>query len=326
MTGQSTAESIQQAPSLQAIQQARARIVGLAARTPLTRLQHPGAREIYLKLEQLQPIGSFKIRCAANALLSMSEERRNAGVVTASAGNFAQGLGYVARRLGLRATALVPETAARSKLEALERLGVTIEPRPYAEWWSILENPAAHGFDDRFIHPCASTAVMAGNGTIGLEILDEVQPELVLVPYGGGGLAAGVAAAMKSSGSHARIVAVETTAGTPVAAAFAAGKPVSVPFDSTTFITGMGSPQVLAPMWPLIHSLIDATARVTLSSVADAVRLLVQRHHVVAEGAGAAPIAAALQEPDTGGPIVCVVSGGHLDSKHLIAILSGETP
>jgi threonine dehydratase len=314
------------APSLAAVEAARKRIAGWITRTPLVRLQHDGLAKIHLKLELLQPIGSFKIRGAANALLSMPEETRQRGVITASAGNFAQGLGYVANVLGVPTTALVPETTAHSKLHALERLGVTIERRPYAQWWSILQNPAAHGFDERFVHPCADTAVMTGNGTIAMEILEEINPLAVLVPYGGGGLAAGIGAVIKARTPSARVLAAESEAGTPVAAAFAAGKPVVVPFDKDTFITGMGSSQVLPIMWPLVSQLLDGAVTASLEAIAAAIRLIVERHHVVAEGAGAAPVAAALAGAAGPGPIVCIVSGGHLDTRHLITILKGGVP
>jgi threonine dehydratase len=313
------------APSEHAIEAARANISRVAVRTPLLQLDHDGPTPIYLKLEQLQPIGSFKIRGAVNALMSMSEESRRRGVITASAGNFAQGLGYAARKLGVTTTALVPDTAAQSKLLALERLGVEVERRPYAEWWSILEDPGAHGFDERFVHPCADPRVMAGNATIALEILDELQPASVLIPYGGGGLAIGIAAAMKARHPNTRIVVTESEAGTPVAAALSANAPVRVNFDSGTFITGMGSPQVLPSMWPLVRSYVDEAVSVSLTAVADAIRLLVERHHIVAEGAGAVPVAAALSHRFEG-PVVCIVSGGHLDTRHLISILNGVTP
>lgn len=312
------------APSLSAIEMARERISEFAIRTPLLRLNHDGPMEIYIKLEQLQPVGSFKIRCAANALLCLGEAARQRGVITASAGNFAQGLAYVGRRLGIHVTALVPETAALSKIQALERLGVTIQRMPYERWWSILENPAANEFQEQFIHPCADAAVLAGNGTIGLEILDELSPAAIFAPYGGGGLAVGIAAAIKARRAATRVFAAESEAGTPVAAAFAAGRPVPVPFNSNTFITGMGSPQVLAPMWPLVHGLLDGAVSTSLNAVAAAIRLLIERHHVVAEGAGAVPVAAALDNETLQGPIVCVLSGGHLDKSQLVRILGGD--
>lgn len=313
-------------PSLADIENARTRLEGIAIRTPLLRLQHDGPQEIYLKLELLQPVGSFKIRCAANAILCMSAEDRKRGVATASAGNFAQGLGYAGRQLGVHVTSVVPETAAASKLHALHRLGVTIDRRPYAQWWSVLESPESHGFGSNFIHPFLGTAVLAGNGTIGLEILDELKPGTVLVPYGGGGLITGIAAAMKPGAPEVRILAAESAAGTPVAAALAAGQPTTVPFDSGTFITGMGSPRVFEPIWNILRPLLDGSLCVSLPSVAAAIRMLVDRHHIVAEGAGAAPVAAALANKDLPGPVVCIISGGHLDPKHLTTILNGEVP
>lgn len=307
-------------PLLSEVEAARERISGFAIRTPLVRLNCDAPRPIYLKLEMLQPIGSFKIRCAANALLARSEQIRASGIVTASAGNFAQGLGYVASQLGVRVKSLVPESAAQSKLQALERLGVEVERIPYREWWSILENPTAqHGAS--FIHPCADPAVLAGNATIALEILEELEPAEVFVPYGGGGLLTGIAATLKSQLPGAKAFGVESTAGTPLAAAFAAGKPVPVAFDNATFITGMGSPQVLAPIWPLVRAWVDGAVSVQLADVAAAIRLLIERHHLIAEGAGAVPVAAALARAEGDGPIVCVLSGGHLDTSHLLQIL-----
>jgi len=311
-------------PLLSEVEAARERIADFAIRTPLVRLNCDASRPIYLKLEMLQPIGSFKIRCAANALLARSEEIRFMGVTTASAGNFAQGLGYVASRLGVRVKSLVPDSAAQSKLQALERLGVSVERIPYRQWWSILENPAAHGYGAGFIHPCADPAVLAGNATIALEILEEVDPAEVLVPYGGGGLLTGIASTLKSQLPGAKVFGVESTAGTPLAAALAAGKPVAIAFDNSTFITGMGSPQVLAPIWPLVRSWVDGAVCVELSAVSSAIRLLIERHHLIAEGAGAVPVAAALSRTEHGGPIVCVLSGGHLDTTHLVQILEGK--
>jgi threonine dehydratase len=325
--GHDEAAEIVRLPDRQEIEAARRRIAGIAARTPLVPLDHGGDQPIYLKLELLQPVGSFKIRCGANAVLVMDPAIRSRGVVTASAGNFAQGVGFAARRLGISATAVVPDTAARSKLEALRSLGVDIETVPHAAWWRILEDPAGEGYVEGFVHPVADPAVLAGNATIGLELLEDL-PELatVLVPYGGGGLATGIAAAIKPARPEARILGVETEAGIPLAAAFARGAPVVVPFEGTTFVTGMGSRQVLPRMWPLVRRLLSGAVCTTLAETAAAIRLLIERHHVVAEGAGAAPVAAALAGAAGPGPIVCIVSGGHLDSVHLSKILQGLVP
>lgn len=297
-----------------------------AIRTPLIRLNGAGERDIHLKLENLQPIGSFKIRGAANALF----RRRNAGVRavrTASAGNFAQGLAYAARDMGIAVTAIVPDTAARSKINALRNLGAQIVAKPYRDWWSLLESTAAGTSDVEFIHPVADRDVIAGNGTIGLELADEL-PELkrVFVPYGGGGLAVGIAAAIHGVRPGIEVMACETEAGTPVAAAFESGRPVRVPFDAETFITGMGSAQVLEAMWPLVSRELSGASCVRLDQVADAIRRLAHHHHVIAEGAGAAPVACALLEDIKAVPSACIVSGGHLDTQHLVQILTGRTP
>lgn len=311
-------------PSLADIEAARSRIRDLAVRTPLLRLRNDDGPEIWLKPEQLQPVGSFKLRCGANAVLSLPESVRRERVFTASAGNFAQGVGYACRQLGVPVTAIVPDTAAASKLAGLERLGVTIDRRPLAEWWHVMEHSDEHGFGENFLHPVMHPAVLAGNGTIGLELFEDLPSmSTVLVPYGGGGLAVGIAAAVKAKGAGIKVYAVETDACRPVAAAFDAGHPVEVEMKQS-FITGMGSKRVLDPMWPLVRQLLDGSAGTTLAATAAAIKLLVERHHLVTEGAGAAPVAAALARSD--GPIVCILSGGHLDAGPLKQILDGQVP
>jgi len=301
---------------------ARDRIAGYALRTPLIRLDVDGPGAVYLKLENLQPVGSFKLRCAANALIRR-QERVRGGVSTASAGNFAQGLAYAGRVLGVPVSTFVPVTAAESKIAGLKRLGATVIPVPYDQWWKMLAEPTD---DPGFIHPVTDPDVLVGNGTIALEILDDLPGvSRVLSPYGGGGLSVGIAAALRASGSDARVFASETEAGAPFAGALAAGEPVEVPFDPTSFITGSGGPKLLPPMWPLARAFLAGSRTVSLAQVAEAIGLLVDRHHVVAEGAGGAPVAAALAYPEEGAT-VCIVSGGHLDRNHLVAILEGRVP
>src|SRR5262245_61652849 len=244
--------------SLDDIHRARERIRPYTLRTPLVRLHFDSVRPIFLKLENLQPVGSFKIRCGANALLSRPESERRKGFATASAGNFAQGLAYAARALDLPVTAVVPDTAARSKLDALRALGTQIVVRPYAEWWAMLEQPPAQFAGRVFVHPCCDPAVIAGNATIGVEILEDLpNVDAVIAPYGGGGLSVGIASCLKAQRPGVRVYACETEAGRPVGAAFAAGTPQAVPFDSGSFVTGMGSGRVLDVMWPLVRRLLD---------------------------------------------------------------------
>ena len=315
------------APTIADVRAARARLAGLVVRTPLVRLAVDEApAEIHLKLECLQPIGSFKIRGATNAMALAGPERLRDGVYTASAGNMAQGVAWSARRLGVAATAVVPEHAPQAKLSALARLGARVEKVPFDAWWQLLVDRGQPGRKELFIHPVSDLAVMAGNGTIGLEILEDLPDvETVLVPYGGGGLSCGIASALRGSGSRARVLACEVDTAAPLSAALAAGGPVPTPYTAS-FVDGIGGKSVLAEMWPLASRLLDGALSSPLDDVAAAVRLLAERAHVVSEGAGAAPVAAALSGRAGRGKTVCVVSGGNIDARVLARILSGEVP
>jgi len=315
------------APTIADVRAARERLAGLVVRTPLVRLAVDEApAEIHLKLECLQPIGSFKIRGATNAMALAGPERLRDGVYTASAGNMAQGVAWSARRLGVAATAVVPEHAPQAKLSALARLGARVEKVPFDAWWQLLVDRGQPGRKELFIHPVSDLAVMAGNGTIGLEILEDLPDvETVLVPYGGGGLSCGIASALRGSGSRARVLACEVDTAAPLSAALAAGGPVPTPYTAS-FVDGIGGKSVLAEMWPLASRLLDGALSSPLDDVAAAVRLLAERAHVVSEGAGAAPVAAALSGRAGRGKTVCVVSGGNIDARVLARILSGEVP
>ncbi len=307
---------------LDAIRLARQRIRDAAVRTPLIRLPFEGPREIWLKLETLQPVGSFKIRGARNAVALLDDEALRRGLLTASAGNMALGLAWCARERNLPFTTVVPDHAPAAKLAALERLGARIVRVPFERWWQVLEARRYDGEAGTFVHPVADVAVMAGNGTIALEILEDLpHVEKVLVPFGGGGLSCGIASALKPLEPGARVIACEVETAAPLAASLAAGAPQTVPYTAT-FVDGIGSAKLLPGMWPLIRGLIEGSAVVSLEEAADAVRTLVERVHVVAEGAGAVPVAAALSGRAGGGTICCVVSGGNLDPARLAKILS----
>jgi threonine dehydratase len=305
---------------------ARERIAGSVLRTPLVRLVLDEApAEIWLKLENLQPIGSFKLRGASNAMAAASPAQLARGVWTASAGNMAQGVAWQARRLGLPCTVVAPDHAPEAKLAAIRRLGASIVQLPFADWFQILEDRRHPGMEGLFIHPVSDEAVMAGNGTIGLEIHEELgDVDAILVPYGGGGLSCGIASAMRGLGAAARVVACEVETAAPLAASLAAGAPARVPYRAS-FVDGIGSPFVLADMWSRARSLLAGSLVVTLAQVAEAIRLLVTRHRVVAEGAGAASLAAALTGRSSG-RVVCVISGGNIDPARLASILGGGVP
>jgi threonine dehydratase len=295
-------------------------------RTPLIRLHAPEhSAEIHLKLENLQPIGSFKLRGALNAILQTDPAQLRAGVVTASAGNMGQGVAWAARELGVPCTVAVPDHAPQTKLAAIERLGGSVVKVAYERWWQAIAESSFSEAEGVFIHPVQDERVMAGNGTIGLEILEDVPDvDRVLVPFGGGGLSVGIASAVKALRPAAGVYAVEPETGAPLTAALELGKPRPVEYRAS-FVDGSGSPELLPEMWSRAHGLLDGAFAVSLDATAAAVRLLATRARVVAEGAGALALAAALDR-GWAGKVVCVVSGGNIDASKLAKILAGRTP
>ena len=307
---------------LDAIRQARTRIKDTAVRTPLIRLPYDGPREIWLKLETLQPVGSFKIRGARNAIGAIDPDQLKQGIYTASAGNMALGLAWCARERNIPFTAVVPDHAPAIKLAALDRFGARILPVSRERWWRVLLERKFEGAEGRFIHPVSDVTVMAGNATVGTEILEDLpHVEKVLVPFGGGGLACGIGSALKALEPGARVIACEVETAAPLTASLQAGSPQTVSY-TPSFVDGAGASGLLPEMWPMIRGLIEGSAVVTLAETADAVRMMVERMHIVAEGAGALPLAAAMAGKAGGGTICCVVSGGNIDSTRLAAILT----
>ena len=312
--------------ALDEIRAARERLGDAITPTPLVRADVAAPGEIWLKLECLQPIGSFKLRGGLSAVRAATVAELADGVVTASAGNMAQGVAWAAREAGVPATIVAPETAPRTKLDAVERLGGRVIRVPHEVWWQTMldrGHPEAPGF---FVHPVADRAVMAGNGTIGLELCEQLDEfDTVVVPWGGGGLTCGIAGAVKALRPGARIVTAEPATAAPLAAAFAAGEPVEIDFRPS-FVDGAGGRALLPGMWELARELVDEAAAVPLDEVAAAMRLLAGRARVVAEGAGALALAAALSGAAGGSRVVCIVSGGNVDPTVLAAVLNGETP
>ena len=293
-------------------------------RTPLV---HVDGTNLWLKLECLQPIGSFKIRGATNAIRQAPREQIARGVGTTSAGNMAQGVAWAAREAGVPATIVVPDHAPQTKLDAIERLGARVVKVPYDEWWQALVVARHDAIEGLFVHPVQDEPVMAGNGTIGLEIFDDL-PDVarVLVPYGGGGLVSGIASALKQLKPDVYVVAVEPETGAPLHASLALGEPRGVDYKPS-FVDGSGSREVLASMWPRVRELVDEAVSVTLEETAAAVRFLVERARVVAEGAGALATAAALNgHAAAAGATVCIVSGGNIDASRLAEVMAGRVP
>jgi threonine dehydratase len=295
------------------IRRARERLGDDVLRTPLVPFGRDG--RIWLKLECLQPVGAFKLRGALNAMRAQPPQ----DVVTASAGNMGYGVAWAARTLGVKATIVAPENAPRAKLDKIEGLGGEIVLVPYEEWWQAMVDRGREGIEGLFVHPVADEAVMAGNGTIGLELAEDA-PEFdtVIVPWGGGGLTTGIASAVKALRPEVRVVTAEPETGAPLAAAFEAGEPCEVEFRAS-WVDGAGGPSLLPGMWERARELVDEALAVPLDEVAEAVRLLASRAHVVAEGAGALALAAALRRDDR---CVCIVSGGNIDLDVYAGIVS----
>jgi threonine dehydratase len=313
------------APSIEEIREASRRIAGVAVRTPLIPLNVAGtAAEIHLKLENLQPVGCFKIRGAANALIDADPTRLEQGVYTASAGNMAQGLAWVAREMGVPCRVIVPDHTPRAKLDAIARLGANTIRVPFDDWWRVIVEHSHPGVEGLFVHPVSNRSVIAGNGTIGIEIVEDLPDvDAILVPYGGGGLSSGIAAAARVLSPDAKVYACEVASAAPLEASLRAGSPQTVAY-TPSFVDGIGGKSVLEEMWPMVRELLHGSIVVSLDEVSSALRILVERNRVIAEGAGAASVAAALTGRAEGAKVACVVSGGNIDIHKVVEILSAN--
>lgn len=304
--------------------QAATHVAADAVRTPLLPFPADDRRSVRLKCENLQPLGSFKIRSGASAIAMLDGEPR--AVATGSAGNFAQGLTLAARRRGLPVTVHAPDTAAEVKVAAMRDLGASVIRHSFERWWEILSTRDTGADDGAFIHPVAERGVVLGNGTIGLELAED-WPEIdtVVVPFGGGGLVSGIALALRALGRDVRVLACEAETSTPLAAAFAAGQPVRME-RKASFVDGIGSGSVLQEMWPLLRELVDDVIVVSIADIRSAVRKLARHNRVIAEGAGAAALAAALSPKCGGRNVAAVISGGNIDAARFAEILTEAAP
>ena len=308
--------------TLAQVGEARRNIQGIALRTPLIRCNAEAVCELYLKLENLQPIGSFKIRGAANVMALTPPEKLSRGVLAASAGNMAQGVAFCAKRIGIPATIIAPETAPATKIQAVERMGGRVIKAPFAEWWRTFEKRSYPGVDATFIHAFDDPHVMAGNGTIALELLEDL-PDLdaVVVPWGGGGLACGIASVLRAKAPRVKVYAAEIETGAPLSASLAAGEPTTVDYKPS-FVDGIGSKMVFASMFEHARNLVDGSLVVSLDEAARAMKLLAERNRVIAEGAAACAVAAALSGRAGKGRVVAIVSGGNIDLDKFAQIVS----
>lgn len=299
---------------LDAIEAARARIAGTIVRTPLLALQGTTGPKVFLKMENLQPINSFKLRGAANAVAMLEPEKRALGVWTISAGNAGQGVAYAAREAGVPCTVVAIDLAPETKIERMRALGATIVKASWDACWEGLERRTFPGIQGTFVHPFDDDHFIAGNGTAGLEIVEDL-PDVatVITALGGGGLVTGIASAVRAKKPKARVFVAEPETAAPYARSLQLGTPSAFEEWQPTFVDGAGGKSVFPRMWERMRGLVDGSIVVTLDDTRRAMRILAERSRVIAEGAGALSVAAALSGKISEGPIVAVVSGGNID-------------
>lgn len=301
--------------SLSDVEAARSNVELVVLRTPLVRID-PGtsAPEIYLKLENLQPTNAYKIRGAVNAVANLSEQERARGVWTISAGNAGQGVAYAARAAGIPCSVVAIETAPQTKLERMRALGAMIVPVSYEQAWQAAEAHAFDGVEGTFVHPFDNHHFIAGHGTMGLEIVEQLpKVRTVIAAIGGGGLITGVGSAVKALRPEVKIIGAEPETAAPYAYSLQQGGPSKFPDWQASFVDGAGGKSVTERMWQRMQPIVDGTITVTLDQTSDAMRLIAEKSRTIAEGAGALALAAALTGQAGDGPIVCVVSGGNID-------------
>jgi len=312
--------------SINTVRAAASRIYHVARRTPLIRLDPVGrsAPEVFLKLEILQPIGSFKIRGAVNAIAQLTPAQLAGGVWTVSAGNAAQGVALAAREYGAAASVLVMDTAPATKLAAIERFGATIVKATYDECWRAVETHASDRMRGRLVHPFDDDDFISGNGTAALEILEDLPDvDAVIAPIGGGGLLAGIGAVMSAARPDARVYGAEPETAAPLARSLAAHAPSRFDEWQASFVDGAGGKSVLPSMWPLLESTVSESVVVTLDEAAAAMKLAAERCRIIIEGAAACAVAAA-RSPRIAAAghrkVVAVVSGGNIDLSRFAAL------
>ena len=312
--------------AIQYIEEARTRISGTVARTPLVKLDvGSDGPELWLKLENLQPTNAYKIRGATNAVARLSDEQRARGVWTISAGNAGQGVAYAARALGVPSTVVAIETAPQTKLDRMRALGAKIVPVSYEEAWKAAEAHAFDGLEGTFVHPFDNHDFIAGHGTMGLEILEDL-PEVgtVIAAIGGGGLITGVGSAIKALRPDVRVLGAEPETAAPYALSLREGGPRRFTEWQASFVDGAGGKSVTERMWERMRPVTDGTITVTLDQTREAMRLIAEKSRTIAEGAGALALAAALTGEAGGGPIVCIVSGGNIDLAKFAELVAGR--
>lgn len=311
-------------PTWEAIEAARRAIAGTAIATPVVALPARGAGTLHVKLENLQPTGSFKIRGATSAL-ALRRAREEGPLVTVSAGNTGRAVAYLAARVGRPCVVYVPDHAPAAKLEPMRRLGATIEPMPFEQWWRIAQSPTSPRADAVFIHPFLDPGFIAGNATIGAELEGGDPYDAVLVPWGGGGLTLGIATALRTVAPSTKIYAVEVSSAAPLSAAWSAGAGITVDYQPT-FVDGIGSTSVVGSLWEHAKRMLSGVVTVTAEQAAEGLRLAAREAHVIVEGAAGCAIAAAALPEFRDHHVLAIASGGNIDAEKLARILEGALP
>jgi threonine dehydratase len=313
--------------SLDEVQAARDRIACDVPRSPLIRLNMDSQpAEIYLKLENLMPLGSFKIRGAVNVLKKADKEQVSKGISSASSGNWALALAWVARQMGISCSVIVQDTTSETKLSPLKELGATFMKLPFDDWFEMLSTSKYEELEGFFIHPVFNKDIWAGHGTIAVEILEDLPDvDAVVLPYGGGGLCCGISSVFRALKPDTKFFIGEVDNAAPVTEALAAGEPKTITRKPMPFHC-VGATRVLTPMWPLVSQSLNGSVVVPVEEVAEAIRLLARQNHVIAEGSGALPVAGALTGKAGSGKVVCVVTGGNIGFDILMKILNREIP
>lgn len=306
------------------IESARERIRGTAIRTPLIQLRHHlDAPEIWLKLENLQPINAYKLRGAANAVAMLDDDRRRRGVWTVSAGNAGQGVAFAARAIGVPCTILVIETAPQTKIERMQRLGAKLIMAPYEVCWEAVRTHHFDGMEGTLVHPFDDHNFIAGNATLALEILEDLPGvRTILAGIGGGGLVTAIGSAVSATQSDIQVLGVEPETAAPASLSFAAGQPMEFPDWTASFVDGAGGHSIFPRMWERMREVVDGSIVVTLDETRAAMKVIAEKARVIAEGAGALGVAAALSGRAGDGPIVAVISGGNIDLRKFAEIVS----
>ena len=309
---------------LSEIREARRRIAATIVRTPLLRLElGPDFPDIRLKLENLQPINAYKLRGAANAVAMLPDSERKLGVWTISAGNAGQGVAYAAKQAGVPCTVVVVDAAPESKIERMRALGANLIPVPYEVAWKALDERSFPGAEGTFVHPFDDDNFIAGHGTMGLEILEDApETAAVIASIGGGGLITGVGSALKALKPEIKVWGVEPETAAPAALSFAKGSPQVFENWKASFVDGAGGQSMFPRMWERMKGLVDGCIVVSLEETKKAMRLMAEKARVIAEGAGALPLAAAVSRKAGKGPIVAIVSGGNIDLKKFSELIT----